>query len=81
MAGAIMNKVYDFLGIETANDEENFGVLHIGKAIVENPNDARLYTTSSSSPLINLVSAFITFSVVLIFTIFEFKGNVTRYLS
>ncbi len=35
--------------VATANDEENFGVLHIGKAIVENPNDARLYTTSSSS--------------------------------
>ena len=35
--------------IATANDEENFGVLHIGKTIVENPNDARLYTSSSSS--------------------------------
>ncbi len=35
--------------VATASDEDNFGVLHIGKAIVENPNDARLYTTSSSS--------------------------------
>ena len=35
--------------VATANDEENFGVLHIGKDIVANPNDARLYTTSSSS--------------------------------
>ena len=35
--------------IATANDEENFGVLHIGSTIVENPNDARLYTSSSSS--------------------------------
>ena len=35
--------------VTTASDEDNFGVLHIGKAIVENPNDARLYTTSSSS--------------------------------
>ena len=33
MAGAIMNKVYDFLGIETANDED----------IVENESD-NLYT-------------------------------------
>lgn len=35
--------------IATANDEDNFGVLHIGKDIVANPNNARLYTTSSSS--------------------------------
>ena len=35
--------------IATADDEDNFGVLHIGKAIVENPNDARLYTSASSS--------------------------------
>ena len=35
--------------VATAQDEENFGVLHIGKDIIENPNDARLYTTSSSS--------------------------------
>ena len=35
--------------VATANDEENFGVLHIGKDIVANPNDAKLYTTSSSS--------------------------------
>ena len=35
--------------VATASDEENFGVLHIGKDIIANPNDARLYTTSSSS--------------------------------
>ena len=35
--------------IATANDEDNFGVLHIGEEIVANPNNARLYTTSSSS--------------------------------
>ena len=35
--------------VVTASDEDNFGVLHIGKEIIENPNDARLYTTSSSS--------------------------------
>ena len=35
--------------VSTAKDEANFGVLHIGKSIVENPNDARLYTSSSSS--------------------------------
>ena len=35
--------------VATATDEDNFGVLHIGKAIVENPNDARLYTSASSS--------------------------------
>ena len=35
--------------VATAQDEKNFGVLHIGKDIIENPNDARLYTTSSSS--------------------------------
>ena len=35
--------------VATAPNEENFGVLHIGKNIVENTNDARLYTTSSSS--------------------------------
>ncbi|MBE6197962.1 MAG: ABC transporter permease [Rikenellaceae bacterium] len=38
--------------IATSQDEESFGVLHIGKDIVENPNDARLYTTSSSSLVI-----------------------------
>ena len=35
--------------VATASDEDNFGVLHIGKAIIENPNDARLYTSASSS--------------------------------
>ena len=35
--------------VATASDEEIFGVLHIGKDIIANPNDARLYTTSSSS--------------------------------
>lgn len=38
--------------VATANDEKNFGVLHIGKDIVENPNDARLYTSSSSSMML-----------------------------
>lgn len=36
----------------TAKDETNFGVLHVGKEIVSNPNDARLYTTSSSSMML-----------------------------
>jgi ABC-2 type transport system permease protein len=35
--------------VATAQEEDNFGVLHIGKEIVTNPNDARLYTSSSSS--------------------------------
>ena len=35
--------------VATSQDEANFGVLHIGKDIIENPNNARLYTTSSSS--------------------------------
>ena len=35
--------------VSTAQDESNFGVLHIGKSIIENTNDVRLYTTSSSS--------------------------------
>ena len=35
--------------VATAKDEANFGVLHIGKEIVKNPNDVRLYTTSSLS--------------------------------
>ena len=35
--------------VATSQDESQFGVLHIGKNIVKNPNDARLYTTSSSS--------------------------------
>ena len=35
--------------IGMSEDEECFGVLHIGKDIIENPNDVRLYTTSSSS--------------------------------
>ncbi|MBO7221120.1 MAG: ABC transporter permease [Alistipes sp.] len=38
--------------VEASQTEECFGVLHIGKEIVENPNDARLYTTSSSSLMI-----------------------------
>uniref|UniRef100_UPI004055D1F5 ABC transporter permease n=1 Tax=Alistipes sp. TaxID=1872444 RepID=UPI004055D1F5 len=38
--------------IEASQNEANFGVLHIGKDIVANPNDARLYTTSSSSLII-----------------------------
>lgn len=35
--------------IEASQNEDNFGVLHIGKDIVANPNDARLYTSASSS--------------------------------
>jgi ABC-2 type transport system permease protein len=35
--------------IENANNENIFGVLHIGKSIISNPSDARLYTSSSSS--------------------------------
>ena len=35
--------------IENANNENIFGVLHIGKGIISNPSDARLYTSSSSS--------------------------------
>ena len=35
--------------VATANDKDNFGVLHIGKDIIDNPTDARLYTTASSS--------------------------------
>ncbi len=35
--------------VATSQDEKNFGVLFVGKDIVENPNNARLYTTSSSS--------------------------------
>lgn len=35
--------------VEASQREDNFGVLHIGKDIVANPNDARLYTSASSS--------------------------------
>ena len=38
--------------IEASEDEGCFGVLHIGKDIVENTNDVRLYTISSSSLVI-----------------------------
>ena len=38
--------------IEASEDEGCFGVLHIGKDIVENTNDVRLYTSSSSSLVI-----------------------------
>lgn len=38
--------------VDASQNEECFGVLHIGKDIVANPNDARLYTTSSSSLMI-----------------------------
>ena len=38
--------------VEMEGNEECFGVLHIGKDIIENPNDARLYTTSSSSMML-----------------------------
>ena len=35
--------------IEASQNEDNFGVLYIGEDIVANPNNAKLYTTSSSS--------------------------------
>ena len=35
--------------VEASQNKDNFGVLHIGKDIVANPNDARLYTSASSS--------------------------------
>ncbi|MBR4850218.1 MAG: ABC transporter permease [Alistipes sp.] len=35
--------------VEASQNEESFGVLHIGSDIVENPNSARLYTSASSS--------------------------------
>ena len=35
--------------VAMGEDGECFGVLHIGKDIITNPNDVRLYTTSSSS--------------------------------
>ena len=38
--------------IEMDSNEECFGVLHIGKDIIDNPNDARLYTSASSSMLL-----------------------------
>lgn len=34
--------------VTSSQDENNFGVLFIGKDIIENPNNARLYTSSSS---------------------------------
>ncbi len=34
------------------SDEECFGVLHINKDIITNPNEVRLYTTSSSSMML-----------------------------
>ena len=38
--------------VEMGEEEECFGVLHIGKEIVSNPNDVRLYTSSSSSMML-----------------------------
>lgn len=38
--------------ISASKDEENFGVLHIGADILENTNSARLYTSSSSSMML-----------------------------
>lgn len=35
--------------VDASQNEDNFGVLYIGKDIVANPNDARLYTSASSS--------------------------------
>ena len=34
--------------VASSQEENNFGVLFIGKDIIENPNNARLYTSSSS---------------------------------
>ena len=48
----ISSKEFPDALVEASQTEGNFGVLHIGKDIVENPNDARLYTTSSSSLMI-----------------------------
>ena len=41
--------------VEASQNEESFGVLHIGKDIVANPNDARLYTSSSSSIMLEVL--------------------------
>lgn len=38
--------------VEMDSNERCFGVLHIGKEVVENPNVVRLYTTSSSSMML-----------------------------
>lgn len=38
--------------VAMGEDEECFGVLYIGKEIIANPNDVRLYTTSSSSMML-----------------------------
>lgn len=35
--------------VASSQEKECFGVLHIGNDIIENPNSARLYTTASSS--------------------------------
>ena len=43
--------------VEASQNEDNFGVLYIGKDIVENPNDARLYTSASSSMMLEGVIA------------------------
>jgi ABC-2 type transport system permease protein len=48
----ISNKTLPEALVEASQDDDNFGVLHIGKDIVENPNDARLYTSASSSLLL-----------------------------
>ena len=49
VAFVVSNKDVATTLVATSQDEDNFGVLHIGKDIIENPNDVRLYTTSSSS--------------------------------
>lgn len=38
--------------VEASQDESIFGVLYIGKDIIANPNDARLYTSASSSVML-----------------------------
>ena len=45
----LSDKELDKTLIDVSDDEGCFGVLYIGSDIIKNPNDARLYTTSSSA--------------------------------
>ena len=45
----LSDKELDQTLIDVSNDDNCFGVLYIGSDIIKNPNDARLYTTSSSA--------------------------------
>ena len=45
----LSDKELDQTLIDVSNDDNCFGVLYIGSDIITNPNDARLYTTSSSA--------------------------------